>query len=192
MFLYVILCLSVTIDIVWKMEWGNLHALFHWGLETCLAGGGFVLQEQPLWEMTVVYSNWLWWYECWKIPVKKHPVSPCSFVPTMPGNVCFSRKVRRTKKKVELLLRKNNQGLISNVNLRSICEQQSSSSITDFTCNYFEKEKNNEKGKKGEANLSSCNINNSHLSKCTHLSQLILYFFFTLLVSFFLYKTICP
>lgn len=35
-----------------------------------------MLQEQPLWEMTVVYSNWLWWYECWKIPVKKHLASP--------------------------------------------------------------------------------------------------------------------
>lgn len=38
--------------------------------------GKFVLREQPLWEMTVVYSDWLWWYECWKIPVKKHLVCP--------------------------------------------------------------------------------------------------------------------
>lgn len=76
MFLYMISCLSVTVNIVWKMGWGNLHALFHWGLETCLAREKFVLREQPLWEMTVVYSNWLWCYECWKIPVKRYSVSP--------------------------------------------------------------------------------------------------------------------
>lgn len=39
MFLSMILCLSVTIDIILKMGWGNLHPLFHWRLETCLVGG---------------------------------------------------------------------------------------------------------------------------------------------------------
>lgn len=51
MFLYMILCLSVTIDIVWKMGWGNLHALFHWGLETCLAGRNLCCRSSP-------YGRW--------------------------------------------------------------------------------------------------------------------------------------
>lgn len=39
MFSYMILSLSVTIDTVGKMGQGNLHALFHSELETCLVGG---------------------------------------------------------------------------------------------------------------------------------------------------------
>lgn len=51
MFLYMILCLSVTIYIVSKMGWGNLHALFHWGLETCLARRNVCCGSSP-------YGRW--------------------------------------------------------------------------------------------------------------------------------------
>lgn len=54
------------------------------------------------------------------------------------------------KEEGETDLQKNNQGWVSNVNLRSVCESQSSSSITDFTCSFLEK--NNQKGKEEKKN----------------------------------------
>lgn len=51
MLLCMILCISVTLDIVWKMEWGNLHALFHWGYETCLVGRNLCCRRSP-------YGRW--------------------------------------------------------------------------------------------------------------------------------------
>lgn len=52
-----ILCLPVTIDIVWKMGSGNLHVLFRRVLETCLVGvGGAVLMgdDSRLFKLTLV------------------------------------------------------------------------------------------------------------------------------------------